>query len=215
MSLVFRDVQVELAGKRVLDLPELAVEPGRITALLGDNGAGKTTLLHAAAGIVDLARGEILLDGARFHRGRAPAPKKLRQKTALVLQEPLLLSRQVERAVGFGLRARGVPRAARTERVGETLERLGLRHLASRGDRELSGGERRMAAFAAAVVLAPGLLLLDEVTSGLDDAAIERVEREIRALSGAGTTVLLTTHQAEHASRLAHRTIRLRGGRLV
>jgi ABC-type multidrug transport system ATPase subunit len=215
MSLAFRDVQVELAGKRVLDLPELRAERGQITGLLGDNGAGKTTLLHAAAGILDLARGEILLDGERFHHGRAPAPKKLRQKTALVLQEPLLLSRQVERAVGFGLRARGVPREERTERVRKTLDRLGLSHLASRGERELSGGERRLAAFAAAVVVEPGLLLLDEVTSGLDDAAIERVEREIKALSEGGTTVLLTTHQSEHASRLAHRTVRLRAGQLV
>ena len=81
----FDDVAVVLGGQRVLDLPRLVIERGQVTAVVGDNGAGKSTLLHAAAGLLDLSRGRILLDGVLFHRGRAPAPRPLRQQCTILI----------------------------------------------------------------------------------------------------------------------------------
>lgn len=199
----------------VLDLSRLALSPGEVVAVLGDNGAGKSTLLLAAAGQLDLARGKILLEGQPLLRGSAPAPQQARQKIGLVMQEPLLLGRDVKRAVAYGLRARGVSRAEQDRQVEAALKRLELTALAHRGEGQLSGGERRQVAFAAALVTAPQLLLLDEVTSGLDEEARGRVEAEILAQAQRGSAVLLSTHQPDQAKRLGHRVIRLARGRLV
>ncbi len=210
-----QEVQVELGGRIVLDLPRLDLAAGEIVTVLGENGAGKSTLIHAAAGQLNLTRGKILFDGESLLRGAPPASKRARQKIGLVLQEPLLLGRDVERAVAFGLKARHLPRAELKRRVQGVLQRLALSHLAHRSERQLSGGERRQVAFAAALATAPQLLLLDEVTSGLDEQARQRVEAETIAQAQQGSAVILTTHQSDQAERLGHHVIRLAGGQLV
>ena len=80
----FQDVEVSRGGYRVLQVPSLSIPAGGLTTVVGDNGAGKTTLLLAAAGLLDLTRGEIFRLGKPFHRGRAPAPTRERRRFCVV-----------------------------------------------------------------------------------------------------------------------------------
>jgi energy-coupling factor transporter ATP-binding protein EcfA2 len=107
-------------------------------------------------------------------------------------------------------------KAERERRVEEMLGRLGISGLGSRRARELSGGEQRLVALGRALVLEPKVLLLDEVTANLADAAARKVEETVAALvEEKGVSVLLATHQDRHARRLAASTVHLRGGKLV
>jgi ABC-type methionine transport system ATPase subunit len=215
-AIELQDVRVERSGQTVLDIVRLAFEPAMVHAIVGDNGAGKSTLLMAVGGLLDLAHGRVLLNGQPFHTGRAPAPRNLRRNLACVFQEPYLFAGTVARNVGLGLRIRKQSRKQTAALVGQTLEQLGIADLAQRPARELSGGERKLVALAQALVLQPRVLLLDEVSASLDDAAIERVRGQIAQLVGrCGTCVVWVTHTPDVARDLVNTTVRLRAGRSV
>ncbi len=212
-ALEFVNIRVLRGGRPVLRLERLAVDAGSVVTVEGGNGAGKSTLLLAAAGLLPLAEGTIHLFGQPYHRGSAPAPRDQRRRTALVLQDPWLPEGTVEGALRFGLQLRGVPRRMRWERLESTIQLLELQDLQHRHCHSLSGGERRLVALAGVWALDPDVLLLDEVTSGLDDARCRHFERILvpAALAG-GKTLLISTHDPKLASRLGTRRVILRDG---
>lgn len=214
--LLFRNVAVERGGERVLSVPDFQVAPGGIVVLTGDNGAGKSSLLLAAAGLLDLADGNIDLFGKPFHAGRAPAPRPLRQRLGIVFQEPYLFSKTVLANLVYALKLHGVPKTAREGRARKTLERLHLADFAGRRATELSSGERKQVALARALVLEPEGLLLDEVTASLDEQARETVLTAIRAeVIDRGVSVLMATHLQDLAARLSGQTVTMRAGKLT
>lgn len=214
-ALRLEGLRVVRGGRTVLDVPSLRVGVGERIALTGPVGSGKTTLLLAAAGLIDLAAGQVLLFGSSFHAGRAPGLLSLRRRLALVAQEPCLFSTTVRGNLVAGLTYRGVPRAERHRRCDAWLQRLGLEALAGRPASQLSGGERRLVALARALVLEPELLLLDEPTTHLDRTLSPRVESLLADALPSTTTVLMATHDAAQAARLAGRTLALEDGRMV
>jgi len=212
----FEDVQVMRAGKSVLEIPGLDFAKGEVTAVVGDNGSGKTTLLMAAGGLMDLARGRIHMFGGSFHQGRAPAARHLRRRIAFVFQEPYLFGGSVRSNLAYGLKIRKMAKAQRETRVDQILDRLGIAALGPRRSRELSGGEQRLVALGRALVLEPEVLLLDEVTANLADAAARKVEETVSALvSEKGVSVMLATHQGRQALRLATAAVNLQAGKLI
>ena len=196
-------------GDRSVVVPDLAVTPGEVVAVVGPNGAGKSTLLLAAAGVVDLASGVVHAFGRPFHQGAAPGALELRRRLALVGQAPLLLAGSVRSNLAWGLRFRGVPRREARDRVQRWLERLDLVALAGRSARHLSGGEQRRVALARAFVLEPELLLLDEPFTHLDVAAIPAIEARVTEAAARGAAVLVALHDRAQASRLGARVIEL------
>jgi energy-coupling factor transporter ATP-binding protein EcfA2 len=208
-------VRVRRGPRQALALDSLGLQAGEVLAVVGENGAGKSTLLLVAAGLLDLEAGEIRLAGGGVHRGRAPAPTAYRQALALALQEPYPFAGRALELAAFGLRARGVDRRDARARARAALEALGIAGLAARPAPSLSGGERKLLSLAqlAALAPAPGLLLLDEPTAGVDAAHLEAVEGWVRAARGRGAGVVLATHDRALASRLADRTLELREGR--
>jgi len=214
-ALEFANVRVLRGGRPVLSLEPLAIESGSIVTVEGGNGAGKSTLLLASAGLIPLAEGTIHLFGQPYHLGAAPAPRDQRRRTGLVLQDPWLPEGTVGQAVQLGLRLRGVPGPVRSERLNSTIQQLELQDLQQRQCHSLSGGERRQVALACVWALDPDILLLDEVTSGLDDTRCQHFERVLlpKALAR-GKTLLVSTHDPELASRLGARRIVLWDGRV-
>ncbi len=212
----FEDVAVQRGGQAVLDVPSFAAQEGRITVLSGENGAGKTTMLLAAAGLIDLAGGEVRLFGEPYHSGRAPAPRRLRRRVAIVFQEPYLFRRSVRANLEYALKLRGVVRAERARRSEEALASLGIAQMAQRKATELSGGERKLVALGRALVLRPRALLLDEMTASLDDQARETVLDLLQSIvSEQGTSVLMATHVEGLSERLQAAAFPLCSGRLV
>jgi tungstate transport system ATP-binding protein len=205
---------VKLAGGRpVLEVERLELGAEPVTAVSGPNGAGKTTLLKLLALLERPDAGRVV------YRGRDAAQAgeltRLRREVTYVSQDAYLFSGSVERNLAYGLGLRGMARAQRRRRAAAALERVGLAGFAGRPARGLSRGETQRVALARALALEPAALLLDEPFANLDPASAEVFERVIGGLPEEGTTVILVTHGAEQARRLARRLITLLGGRVA
>ncbi|GCD96597.1 ABC transporter ATP-binding protein [Embleya hyalina] len=205
----------------VLDRLSLTVAPGECLALVGRSGSGKTTLGRCLAGLHSGYRGRIRFDGM-------PLPRSLRGRTTgqlaavqYVFQDARASFDEgrpvVDQVARTAVRLRGVyPDAARTQAL-DTLADLGLAApVAERRPGALSGGELQRAALARALLARPGVLVCDEITSGLDGAArAELLDLLARSRERIGLSLVLITHDLTAAARLADRIAVLDAGRLV
>ena len=199
-----------------LDAIDLAIEAGEYVAITGPSGCGKSTLL-GLLGLLDRPT-----SGRYRLQGEDVAGKSQRELAALrrgrigfVFQSFNLVDEMsVQDNVRLALRYGGQPEKAQRARVAEVLERLGLAHRAQHHPSQLSGGQQQRVAIARAIAARPALLLADEPTGNLDSAHGHEVMRLLRELNDEGTTLVMVTHSAEHAS-LASRTVRLLDGRVL
>ncbi|TAK77088.1 MAG: ABC transporter ATP-binding protein [Dehalococcoidia bacterium] len=209
-ALALRDLHVRRAGRDVLDVPRLEVEPGETLAVLGPNGAGKSTLLLAAALLIP-ASGEVAIFGEAAQRG---THVRLRRQTATVFQDAALLDMGVRRNVEVALAMHDVPKGERRARADEWLGRLGVAHLAEQRGHAVSGGEAQRVSLARAFAVRPRLIFLDEPFAGVDHATRAALTGELRALLAAeGMAALIATHDHSEALLLADRVVLLDEGR--
>jgi len=194
-------------ARRILGGVSLRVERGELVALLGPNGAGKTTTVEILEGYRRADAGTVRVLGLDPSRdGRA-----LRPRLGLMLQEGGVDPRSTPREV-LRLHAR----LFRDPEDPDTLlADAGLEPVAGTRYRRLSGGERQRLGLALALLGRPELLVLDEPTAGMDPAAKQATRERIAGLRGAGTTILLTTHELGDVERLADRVVVLDRGRVV
>ena len=163
-SLEAQDLCVSYGGADIVHGVNLAVRPGEIVSLLGPSGCGKTTTLRAIAGFILPSGGRVKLHGT----DQTTTPIN-RRNIGFVFQGYALFPHlSVFDNVAYGLRARGVQRAAIAERVERALRLVQLEELGRRRPRELSGGQQQRVAIARALVIEPDVLLLDEPLSNLD-----------------------------------------------
>jgi ABC-type sulfate/molybdate transport systems ATPase subunit len=154
------------AGSFRLGPVSLAIAPGQVLAVLGPSGAGKTMFLETIAGLRPHRSGRIRLAGTDI----ATLPPE-RRRIGLVFQDAALFPHlSVAENIRFGPKARRQPSSVGTDPL---LRRLGIAPLAARSPRSLSGGERQRVALARALAIQPGLLLLDEPLSALDQPTRE------------------------------------------
>jgi len=190
----------------------------RLLALVGPSGAGKSSLLRVVAGLlrpdagVVEVNGRTLLDTAR--KVDLPANER---RIGLVFQDGALFPHlSVLDNVRYGLRARGISRAAGVERARDALERLHVGHLADERPPRLSGGERQRVALARAVVTDPELLLLDEPLSALDAVTKGEVAADLaRRVDELGLPTLFVSHDFEDVLGLAAAVAVMERGRIV
>jgi iron(III) transport system ATP-binding protein len=193
---------------------DLEVGSGQLVAILGASGSGKTTLLRLICGFERADAGTVVLDGRMVvGPGRHALPE--RRGIGYVAQEGALFPHlSVAENVLFGL-----PRRERRDvgRASALLRDVGLPpSYASRGPHQLSGGEQQRVALARALAPSPGLVLLDEPFSALDAALRAETRQAVAAaLSAAGATALLVTHDQAEALSMGDRVAVLRQGRLV
>jgi len=182
-----------------LRVPRLVAEPGKLLAVVGPSGAGKSTLLMLLAGLLPPDAGRVRRSGPAVYLD----------------QQPYLLERSVLENAAFGLRLKGVPRGKAREAALFWLSRVGLKALAPRPARGLSGGERVRLALARALAVEPESLLLDEPTANLDPANVARIEALVREEKTRGRAIVLVTHNLFQAKRLADRALFLLSGEVV
>ena len=197
---------------RAVDGIDLAVPRGMIFAILGPNGAGKTTLMRMLATLTHPEGGSASVMGHDL----VSAPGSVRGEIAMTGQfasldedltgrENLIL---LSRLWGF----RGGAARARADALLATFE---LADAAGKQVKDYSGGMRRRLDIAASLIVTPGVLFLDEPTTGLDPVARKSVWGMIRALAGSGVTVLLTTQYLDEADQLAARIAVIDHGRKI
>jgi ABC-2 type transport system ATP-binding protein len=195
-----------------LDGVDLEVAAGSVLALLAPNGAGKTSLVSIVAGIRRADTGMVRVNGcdvtedprgARRQIGFAP------QDTGVDL--PLSVHNNLRFFAGLaGLRGR--ERAARIDAV---VDALGLRPLVDRRASALSGGERRRLHTAIALVHRPGLVLLDEPTTGADVRTRAEILQLVRGLADEGSAIVYSTHYLHEVEQLDARVAFMDRGRVV
>jgi ABC-type multidrug transport system fused ATPase/permease subunit len=196
-----RDVGVTLGGRRVLDGVSLSVPCGQVTALLARSGAGKSTLLRALVRLVEADAGEITLNGEDI---RSIDARVLRRRVGFVAQTPAMLPGTVADNLRYGVEDLG------EDGLHDALDAASLDDsFAGRVAAELSGGERARVALARALTRDPELLLLDEPTAALDEAAARHIGETLRGLRGRGLGICLSTHDERFAAAWADREERL------
>jgi energy-coupling factor transport system ATP-binding protein len=135
---------------------------------------------------------------------------RLAEKAGLVFQNPdtMLFEDTVEKEMQFGMRNIGVDSITAQERISEVLERVGLSGRLTQFPRAMSRGERQRLAIACVVAMKPDIIILDEPTTGLDPGEANRIMHILKALSEAGHTVIMVSHDmsivARHAQRIIH-----------
>lgn len=213
-TLSIRGLTKGFANHPVLRGLDLDVPSGQLVAVLGASGSGKTTLLRLLCGFERADAGSIVLDG-RMVAGSGCHVLPERRRIGYVAQEGALFPHlSVADNVLFGL-----PRRERRniDRARALLREVGLpASYAERGPHQLSGGEQQRIALARALAPSPSLVLLDEPFSALDAALRAETRRAVAAaLSAAGATALLVTHDQAEALSIGEQVAVLRQGRLV
>ncbi len=195
-------------GAEILGGVSVAFPEGEIVCVTGPSGAGKSTLLRALNRLIEPTSGEVFLDGESTG---SMDPLELRRRVGMIFQLPALFGASVEEEILYGPRLIG-----RDADAGKLLESVGLDGtFARREPQSLSVGQQQRVSIARALALRPEVLLMDEPTSSLDEAARDRIEDLIRDLNRReGLTIVLVSHDLGQVERLADRVILLADGRL-
>jgi len=179
---------------------DLSIQQGEFVVLLGPSGSGKTTLLNILGGFLHPTEGRIVIDGEDVTG--VPASKR---PTTTVFQDYALFPHMtVAGNVAFGLKMRGVSSNRQKAKVTQSLELVGLAHLAKRRIHQLSGGQRQRIALARALAVEPSVLLLDEPLGALDLKLRHQMQEELKEIQRrVGTTFIHVTHDQEEAMAIA------------
>nr|WP_308439996.1 ATP-binding cassette domain-containing protein [Virgisporangium aliadipatigenens] len=200
------------ADRPALDGFDLRVERGAVHALLGPNGAGKTTAVRILATLLRPDGGTARVAGHDVVR----EAKAVKRRIGLVGQQPALdEALSGKQNLDLFARLHHLTAKEAATRADELLERFDLADTGDRPVKKYSGGMRRRLDLAASLILAPAVLFLDEPTTGLDPRGRGEVWAAVRALTAAGTTVLLTTQYLDEADQLADRISVLAAGRTI
>jgi ABC-2 type transport system ATP-binding protein len=200
-----RAVTVRRGGRVVLDDVTADVEAGSVTGVVGPSGSGKTTLMRAIVGVQRHVSGDLEV------LGRRAGDPALRQAVGYLTQTPAVYA---DVSVTANLRYFAAVVGAPAGDVGRVLDVVGLAEFAGRRVDRLSGGQQARVALASVLLGRPRLLVLDEPTVGLDPVLRADLWGTFRDLARDGTTLLVSTHVMDEASR-CDRVLLLRDGRLL
>lgn len=214
----FDKVTKYLSGRAVLNDVSYEIKKGETFVIVGPSGVGKSVTLKHMVRLLTPDEGEIYVDDECVSTATGHALEKIREKFGYLFQGGALLAwLTVEENVGLPLREKTrMDEAEIRERVIRMLTMVGLEKDAQKYPDEISGGMRKRAGLARAIVRDPGIVLYDEPTSGLDpvtsriiDTLIERLRTEL------GVTSVVVTHDLHSALSIGTRIAMLYGGKIV
>lgn len=194
------------AGVSALHGVSFDIKQGERIALLGPNGSGKSTLILLIAGLLTPKSGEIKVFGQKT---TSKDFQKFRSRIGIVFQDPddQLFTPSVIEDIEYGPKNLKLPDVDVHERSAHVLEKMGIAHLKDRPPHRLSFGEKKKVSLATALVLKPELLILDEPTANLDLVSRRGLIDTLNELSRTGTTIIVSTHDAEAIPELADRIV--------
>ncbi len=198
-------------GRNVVRDVSISLTPGEVVGLLGPNGAGKTTTFYMISGLVRPSGGKVHLNGTDitgwpFHRRARAGVGYLPQEASI------FRGMTVDDNLLAVMEAVGLRKPDREGRLLELKEAMGLTHLGATLGGSLSGGERRRAEIARALVPEPSFLLLDEPFAGIDPITVMELQKLIRELRNRGLGILITDHNVRETLGITDRAYILASG---
>jgi branched-chain amino acid transport system ATP-binding protein len=207
-----RSLSVHYGGVAAVDAVSLAVRPGEIFGLLGPNGAGKTTLLAAIAGAVRSTAGEVRFRGEPVTALRPDQLARRGMARTFQITRPFE-DLTVEENVMVGAQPRCTSLGEMRAQVAELVDWVGLGHKRHDLAKGLSTGQRKRLELARALATRPVLLLMDEVSGGLDQPSVPALIELVARVRASGVTVVLIEHNMRIISELCDRVMFLDRGR--
>ena len=201
MRIELDDVTLRYGASTVIDRLNLSVRAGEILVLTGPSGCGKSTLLRAIAGLLPVAGGQVLADGARV--------AETSRDRAMVFQDDALHPwRTVHKNIQLALALRGVPRHERSAEADRWLDEIGLTEYANHLPKSLSGGMRQRVQLARGLAGAPRAVMMDEPFGALDAQTRKTMQSLlVDTLARHSATVVFVTHDVDEALLLGDRVV--------
>lgn len=201
-------------GRTVVHDVTVSLSPGEVVGLLGPNGAGKTTTFYMISGLIRPSGGRVRLNGTDITGW--PIHRRARAGIGYLPQEASIFrGMSVDDNILAVMEAVGMKKADRAGRLLELKESMGITHLGSTLGGSLSGGERRRAEIARALVPEPRYLLLDEPFAGIDPITVIELQKLIKGLRESGLGILITDHNVRETLGITDRAYILAFGRIL
>lgn len=212
-----RNVSCGYGKKGVVQGVSFKVEEGEFVCVLGPNGSGKTTLLKCILGLLTPTAGAILLGGKNVHqmssaelaRNMGYIPQAHTPPFPFTVRDVVMMGRTAH------LSGLAMPDHKDEKIAVASLEEMNIAHLQDKKYTQISGGERQLVIIARALAQNPGILIMDEPTSSLDFGNQHTVLECMRHLSQKGMSILMVTHDPDHAFFCASKVVMIKKGQII
>jgi len=213
----FQQVQKRYApATSALDDINLEIHKGELVLLSGANGAGKSTLLKLVYREEEPSAGRVLFEGQNLKTFDGRAVARLRRRVGLVFQEfKLLANLTALENIALAAEVAGATKNAARGRADELLTYVGLASRRNAKPGALSGGEQQRIAVARALINKPVLILADEPTGNLDEAAARETLRLFKVLQEQDSTIVVASHDVDLFKDVATRVVQLEHGKII
>ena len=214
----FEHVVKNLAGNTVLDDISFEIEKGETFCIVGPSGVGKSVTLKHMVRLLTPDEGQVLIGDSAVSSATGHELEKIRERFGFLFQGGALLAwLSVKENVALPLREKtSMNEDEIQDRVTETLKKVGLEDAMDKFPSEISGGMRKRAGLARAIIRNPEIVLYDEPTSGLDPVTSRTIDLLIEQMrTGTGVTSVVVTHDLHSALSIGTRIAMLHGGKIV
>ncbi len=212
----FIDVHKSFGTKQVLTGITTEIKEREVVVIIGPSGSGKSTMLRCVNQLVEIDRGDVIIDGMSL---RDPKTNiiKIREEVGMVFQQFNLFPHKtvLENVVMAPIHVRKMKRAEATEIAEGLLKKVGIWDQARKYPAQLSGGQQQRVAITRALAMRPKVMLFDEATSALDPEMIGEVLDVMKQLARESMTMMVVTHEMGFAREVADRVLFLDGGLIV
>ena len=215
-DIIIRNLTKKYGSETALNNVSLEIKSGEFMVLLGPSGCGKTTLLRCLAGLETPDQGEIIIgDKVVFSTADNIMSPPGERNLGMVFQSYALWPHMTVRDnIKFGLDVLNTPKNVSNDTLDRVLKSLGMKEFENRYPSELSGGQQQRVAIARALVQDPAFVLADEPTGNLDKESGINILNILKDLNNQGKTVIMITHNQEHAN-MFKKVIELVDGKIV
>lgn len=214
VSKVYKSKKSTVVG---VDDVSLSIQKGEVYGIVGYSGAGKSTLIRCMNILERPTSGKVIIDGVDLLQLSKKSLREARQAIGMIFQGfYLVASKTVFDNVAFALKAAGVEKSKRRERVLELLELVGLSDKANHYPAQLSGGQKQRVSIARALANNPKVLLCDEATSALDPSTTKSILNLLKRINQElGITIVIITHEMEVVKEICDRCAVMQDGKII
>ena len=212
----FIDVHKSFGNRHVLVGIDVEIREREVVVIIGPSGSGKSTMLRCVNRLVEIDRGDVIIDGMSLRDPKTDIIK-IREEVGMVFQQFNLFPHKtvLENVIMAPIHVRKMKRSEATEMAEALLQKVGIWDQALKYPAQLSGGQQQRVAITRALAMRPKVMLFDEATSALDPEMIGEVLDVMKQLAQESMTMMVVTHEMGFAREVADRVLFIDGGVIV